>query len=226
MSKGWCWVGDVTVDGEEIRGSPPGMEKSPVNSGTINYQPQLVSQFSEPSTVAWWSKNNMKWGVVFEKDAELKCFPLKVYSGDMSLRWYNFEMKRLPLHHRKQKKKRLLFLQFMKDTSYTLSMNRDLGLTNPDVLFANIPVGFEFTMGGNQNSMVVNRCHCPKSIPCHTCDTAILKMLNTVAVIFLRLIFFSPGPSHQPERYRYNIIVTLSRWVKILPISKVNKHWS
>lgn len=156
---------------------------------------------------------------------------IEVFPFESLLWWHVFEMiqfwnETITPAPPEAKKKRLLFLQFMKDTSYTLSMNWDLGLTNPDVLFANIPVGFEFTMGGNQNSMVVNRCHCPKSIPCHTCDTAILKMLNTVAVIFLRLIFFSPGPSHQPERYRYNIIVTLSRWVKILPISKVNKHWS
>ena len=60
--------------------------KNAVNSGIIKYQPQLVSRLSEPSTVAWLSKKNMKCGVVFEKDAELKRFPLKVYSGDMSLR--------------------------------------------------------------------------------------------------------------------------------------------
>ena len=42
-------IGDILLM-EEIRRSPPGMYKTLVNNGR-NYQPQLVSRISEPSTV-------------------------------------------------------------------------------------------------------------------------------------------------------------------------------
>ena len=53
---------------EEIRCSPPGMYKTPVNG--MNYQPQVVSRISEPSTVA--EKKGASWPFSLKNVATVK----------------------------------------------------------------------------------------------------------------------------------------------------------
>ena len=43
----------VTVDGKKSHKQPPGMVLKPYEQMAINYQPQLVSRISEPSTVGY-----------------------------------------------------------------------------------------------------------------------------------------------------------------------------
>ena len=77
-------VSKNTVDGSEIRGSPPGMYKTPVNNG-INYQPQLVQLIS--------STNNLKSRFGFKNFFRLG---VKILGTSSSIHFYNNNPQQTP----------------------------------------------------------------------------------------------------------------------------------